>query len=245
MSRRNQPDGQPPEPYPTLVDHARTTSGTVDFGTLTAALSEVVMDDYRDSRVAPLVHEFIHGPAVYLHAESGAHEARTVLAIGRPQPPTTDRDATYQRGYPASESWAGRPVDRGHASGDRAASTVTARAANPISLRGWEIGSTSMKTTPAWTCGWWRSTSWRCWHSSSPSTMRAHGWPLWDRRRAALWRWPRAWRSSSSIGAICDSFRNYRYGRYSFKFPMPRPSSPTTPTQPRAWYCNELRKVRP
>ena len=114
MSRRDQPDGQQPEPYPALVDRARMPGGAVDFDALTAALSDFVMDDYRGSPVAPFVQEFIHGPAAYLHAESSAHEARTVLAIGRPQPPATDRDAAYQRGYPVPESWAGRRVDRGH-----------------------------------------------------------------------------------------------------------------------------------
>ena len=100
------------EAYAGLLESA--PGGAVDFDALTAALSEMVMADCRRSAAAPYVQEFTHGPAVYLHAESSAHDARTVLAVGRPQPPACVRDTAYQRGYPLPESLGGRPVDRGH-----------------------------------------------------------------------------------------------------------------------------------
>lgn len=55
-----------------------------------------------------------HGPATYLFAESPAHEPKTLLAVGRPRPPDAQRDTAYQRGYPLADTYAGRPVDRGH-----------------------------------------------------------------------------------------------------------------------------------
>jgi len=101
-------------PYAGAVDIARTSGGTVDFETLTATLTDLVMHDYRRSPGAGQVQEFSHGPAVYLFAESSAHDARTVLAVGRPEVPADARDTTYQRGYPLPESVAGRDVDHGH-----------------------------------------------------------------------------------------------------------------------------------
>lgn len=114
MPRRDQLDEPQLDPYYALIDRATAAGGAIDFDALTSALGDVVMEDYRGSPVSPLVQEFTHGPAVYLHAESSAHDARTILAIGRPVPPAANRDAAYQRGYPVPESWAGRPVDRGH-----------------------------------------------------------------------------------------------------------------------------------
>jgi len=120
VSRHAGPVGPDPatqsdmSPYAGAVDIARTSGGTVDFETLTATLTDLVMHDYRRSPGAGQVQEFSHGPAVYLFAESSAHDARTVLAVGRPEVPADARDTTYQRGYPLPESVAGRDVDHGH-----------------------------------------------------------------------------------------------------------------------------------
>lgn len=94
---------------------AATRDGILDLTAFTETLQQSVAEDHwRTACPGPLI-EFNDGPATFLFAQAGdTHADRTLLAIGHPEPPREVRDVAYQRGYPLPETFAGRPVDRGH-----------------------------------------------------------------------------------------------------------------------------------
>jgi hypothetical protein len=104
------PDGQ----YAALAA-AANRDGILDLTAFTETLRQSVAEDHwRTACPGPLI-EFNDGPATFLFAQAGdTHADRTLLAIGYPEPPREVRDVAYQRGYPLPETFAGRPVDRGH-----------------------------------------------------------------------------------------------------------------------------------
>jgi hypothetical protein len=110
---------QQPDPrsadYAGVVEESRRRNGVIDHAKLTGLLMQCVAEDHGRTTGSGALVEFTHGPASYLFAQAGAsHADRTLLAVGRPEPPEDARDVTYQRGYPLRETFAGRPVDRGH-----------------------------------------------------------------------------------------------------------------------------------
>jgi hypothetical protein len=105
------PDGR----YTDLIAVATRAGRAIDHDVLTQLLMQSVAEDHwRTTGPGPLV-EFTDGPAAFLFAQAGtSHADRTVLAVGHPEPPHEIRDVAYQRGYPLPDTFAGRPVDRGH-----------------------------------------------------------------------------------------------------------------------------------
>jgi hypothetical protein len=105
------PDGY----YAELSSAATRDGGILDHEVFTDLMMQSVAEDHwRTTNPGPLV-EFTDGPATFLFAQAGvAHADRTLLAVGHPEPPREVRDVAYQRGYPLPETFAGRPVDRGH-----------------------------------------------------------------------------------------------------------------------------------
>src|SRR5680860_1114883 len=110
-----QHSGSPATEYGDLIEAARRGGGAIDHDTLTDLLMQSVSEDHwRTQGPGPLV-QFTDGPATFLFAQAGvSHADRTLFAVGHPEPPHDARDITYQRGYPLPETYAGRPVDRGH-----------------------------------------------------------------------------------------------------------------------------------
>ena len=105
------PDGQ----YADLIESARGGSGVIDHAVLTGLLTDVAAEEHRRSDGPGSLGEFDDGPATFLFAQAGhSHADRTLLAVAHPEMPRAVRDATYQRGYPLPDLFAGRPVDRGH-----------------------------------------------------------------------------------------------------------------------------------
>jgi hypothetical protein len=101
--------------YDALAASERDAAGLIDTTAFTARLVAAVAADYRTVVPAGRVDEFDHGPAVYLFAHAhGCRADRTLLAVGRPEPPTAGRDVSYQRGYPSRNVVDGRAMDRGH-----------------------------------------------------------------------------------------------------------------------------------
>jgi hypothetical protein len=100
--------------YRALLDRTAKHNGINDLDAVGQTVSDHVAAEYAAAEPTSAMREFVHGPATYLFAESPAHEPRTLLVVGRPQPPGAQRDTAYQRGYPLPHTYAGRTVDRGH-----------------------------------------------------------------------------------------------------------------------------------
>lgn len=101
--------------YSGLIAEATRAGGTVDLDALTGLLIQSVAEGHWLTTDPGPVVEFADGPAEFLFAQAGtSHADRTLLAVGRPEPPREVRDVVYQRGYPLPDLFAGRPVDRGH-----------------------------------------------------------------------------------------------------------------------------------
>lgn len=100
--------------YRNLLDEMPKHNGTNDLVAIGESLVERVAAETLAAAPGSSLMEFEHGPATYLFAQSPTHEPRTVLVVGRPQPPVEQRDARYQREYPLPEYFGGRTVDRGH-----------------------------------------------------------------------------------------------------------------------------------
>ena len=104
-----------PTGWPDLADPTRDAHGCIDQDQFADRLMDLAATEYHHDAPSAQLVEFSHGPATYLFDSSGDPQAeRTVLAIAYPEPPATDRDVAYQRGYPLPEKLAGRAVDRGH-----------------------------------------------------------------------------------------------------------------------------------
>ena len=105
------PDGR----YTELIAVATRAGPPIDHDVLTQMLMQSVAEDHwHTTGPGPLV-EFADGPAAFLFAQAGtSHADRTLLAVGHPETPREVRDVVYQRGYPLPDTFAGRPVDRGH-----------------------------------------------------------------------------------------------------------------------------------
>jgi hypothetical protein len=100
-----------------LADACRDAGGRIDQSVFSGLIAELAAGEYRQACPSAELVEFEHGSATYLFDCAGSPQAeRTVLAVAHPhpQPPATERDASYQRGYPLAVRASGRPLDRGH-----------------------------------------------------------------------------------------------------------------------------------
>lgn len=101
--------------WESLALSCRGPDGRVDPVEFMDGLLDMVAAEYSGAVPGAQLVEFAHGPGTYLLDRAGeARELRTVLAVGTPSVPDVQREASYQRGYPAPERIGGRPVDRGH-----------------------------------------------------------------------------------------------------------------------------------
>jgi len=88
---------------------------TIDRELFAQLLIAEVTEQHQSLPVCGRIQEFEHGPATYLFAErSDDHDDRTLLAIGTPERPDSERESVYQRGFPLPDVVGGRPTDRGH-----------------------------------------------------------------------------------------------------------------------------------
>jgi hypothetical protein len=79
------------------------------------AVIEWASEAYQRANPSASLVQFEHGSATYVFDAAGLDVAdRTVLIVGRPSAPLSERDASYQHGYPLADRSEGRPVDRGH-----------------------------------------------------------------------------------------------------------------------------------
>lgn len=115
-TKGNGPDRSSSESaWAAVVDSSRDAHGRIDQGEFISNLADMVAREYQHTCPSAQLLDFTHGPAIYLFDGSGNPQAdRTVLAVAHPEPPTAERDAGYQRGYPLPDNLGGRPVDRGH-----------------------------------------------------------------------------------------------------------------------------------
>lgn len=101
--------------YTDLIAAAMRAGPPIDHDVLTQLLMQSAAEDHWHTTGPGRLVEFADGPAAFLFAQAGtSHADRTLLAIGHPETPREVRDVVYQRGYPLPDTFAGRPVDRGH-----------------------------------------------------------------------------------------------------------------------------------
>jgi hypothetical protein len=100
--------------YPTLIQASNLRVASSD---LVGHLERVWLDRYRASGPDCVIEHFDQGGASYLFdgstKSSVTYHDRTIAAYGTPEAPKSQRDVSYQAGFPLKDRFA-RKLDRGH-----------------------------------------------------------------------------------------------------------------------------------